>query len=139
MGASQSQPPSRHNSRHGSDSKQRQKAASVSSPMKPTLPVIVDRSPAPVAAMAPEPSSVPVPAVAVPIPIKKPVSLPNSGENSYIDQSKDVDFIHKLDDLELKEMNEEMDEKEVESKFGIVWVASDDFEEEQRNYQGSHL
>jgi hypothetical protein len=134
MGASQSsQPPSRHNSRHGTDSsKHKSKAASVSSTPKPPLPVIIDNVPSPIPPPI-EVRSVPIPAVAVPIPVKKkPVSLPTSGENSYIDQHKDVDFIHRLEKLELDKMEEEGegDEPEAESKFGIEWAPSDDFEED---------
>ena len=138
MGASQSsQPPSRHPSRHGSDNKHKQKAASVSAPMKPSLPVIIDKPDTP-ATRIPEPQSVPAPSIAVPIPIRKPVSLPASGENSYVDQHKDTDLLHRLEELDLKDVEEEeMDEKEVQSKFGIVWVASDDFEEDDKNLGGT--
>ena len=93
--------------------------------------------PPPIAAAA----SVPSPSVAVPIPgKKKPLSLPgSSGENSYIDQHKDADLLHRLEGMEVKdkqqeeeeEEEEEMDEKEVQSKFGIAWVASEDFEDER--------
>src|SRR5271168_5008908 len=98
MGASQSsQPPSRHNSRHGGGvvlpdntkgvPQHKQKAASISvaAPMKPPpLPIIID-NPAPKTPPT-EVLSVPVPAVAMPIPAKKkPMSLPASGEKSYLD------------------------------------------------------
>src|SRR5271170_164269 len=128
MGASQSsQPPSRHNSRHGhqTDNKHKQKAASISTPMKPNLPPINDI--ATPSASTPQQTtvppvlaaSVPPPSVAVPIPgKKKPLSLPgSSGENSYIDQHKDADLLHRLEGIEVKdteeEEEEEMDEKEV--------------------------
>jgi hypothetical protein len=141
MGASQSsQPPSRHNSRHGhqTDNKHKHKAASIST-MKPPLPPINDI--APPSASTPQqmtvPLAAPAPSVAVPIPgKKKPISLPgSSGENSYIDQHKDADLLHRLDQMVVKdtEEEEEMDEKEVQSKFGIAWVASDDFEDDGRH------
>lgn len=115
--------------------------------MKPQLPPISDIAtpsastpqqttvPSPIATAA----SVPSPSVAVPIPgKKKPLSLPgSSGENSYIDQHKDADLLHRLEGMEVKdtpeeeEEEEEMDEKEVQSKFGIAWVASEDFEDER--------
>ena len=142
MGASQSsQPPSRHNSRHGhqTDNKHKQKAASISTPMKPPLPPINDI--ATPSASTPQqttvPPAAPAPSVAVPIPgKKKSISLPgSSGENSYIDQHKDADLLHRLDQMVVKdtEEEEEMDEKEVQSKFGIAWVASDDFEDDGRH------
>jgi hypothetical protein len=155
MGASQSsQPPSRHNSsRHGTaDTKQhKQKAASISTPMKQQqqqqqppvspLPVIIDK-PAPPRRVITPPAvlqSVPAPAVAVPIPGKrKPVSLPTSKDNSYVDQHKDTDLLHRFGVIDVKEMEEEMDEKEVQSKFGIAWVASDDFDDEYRNLRGTY-
>ena len=152
MGASQSsQPPSRHNSsRHGTaDTKQhKQKAASISTPMRhqqqqqppaPALPAIID-NPAPARVTTPPvvPQSVPAPAVAVPIPGKKPVSLPTSKDNSYVDQHKDTDLLHRFEVIDVKEMEEEMDEKEVQSKFGIAWVASDDFDDEYRNLRGTN-
>jgi hypothetical protein len=127
MGASQSsQPPSRHNSRHGgppsSDrhgSQHKQpKAASISVSMKTPLPPIKDHPS--------EASSVPVPAVAVPIPVKKkPVSLPASEENSYVDQSREVDLIHRMDKMGI-EVEEDEDEDH-ETRFGIDW---DDFEDD---------
>jgi len=140
MGASQSsQPPSRHNSRHGTETKHKQKAASISStPMKPhqqpnqpPLPVIIDNPTPRVPTTPPVPQSVPAPAIALPIPVKKkPSSLPASKENSYIDQHKDADLLHRFDVNEVKDdMEEEMDETEVQSKFGIQWVKSDEFED----------
>ena len=98
--------------------------------MKPPLPVIIDNPPPPVTPPT-EIRSVPVPAVAVPIPVKKkPISLPASGDNSYVDQHKDTDLIHRFDKLDLTEMKEEVDELEGESKFGITWAPIDDFEED---------
>jgi hypothetical protein len=152
MGASQSsQPPSRHNSRHDKavspstdTSKHKQKAASVSSPLKPTLPVIIDSAPKPVipplavAASAPVDVVQPAPAVAMPIPVKKkPVSLPTSGENSYVDQNKDVELLHRLEELKMKELAEELNEEDVQSKFGIAWAASDEFDDDvDKHYRG---
>jgi len=157
MGASQSsQPPSRHNSRHGhqTDNKHKQKAASISTPMKPHLPPINDIA-TPSASSTPQQTTVPPvavaataiaasappPSVAVPIPgKKKALSLPgSSGENSYIDQHKDADLLHQLEEMDVKdgEEKEEMDEKEVKSKFGIAWVASDDFEDDGRHLRGT--
>ena len=79
----------------------------------------------------------PLPSVAVPIPGKRKArSIPgSSGENSYIDQHKDADLLHRLEDMQVKdtEEEEEMDEKEVQSKFGIAWVASDDFDDDARH------
>lgn len=138
MGASQSsQPPSRHNSRHGTDNtnKHKQKAGSVSStPMKqqqqqPTLPVIIDiPNPAPsrVPTTPPVPQSFPAPAVAVPIPVKKkPASLPTSKDNSYVDQHKDADLLHRFGEVDTKDDIEEMDETEVQSKFRFEWPFED--------------
>lgn len=157
MGASQSsQPPSRHNpSRHGTaDTKlqHKQKAASISTPMKqqqqqqqppaPPLPVIVDKPALPQRVRTPPAvlQSVPTPAMAVPIPGKrKPVSLPTSKDNSYVDQHKDTDLLHRFEVIDVKDMEEEMDEKEVQSKFGIAWVASDDFDDEDRNLRGTNV
>jgi len=84
------------------------------------------------------PVVVPLPSVAVPIPAKKKTrSVPgSSSDNSYVDQHKDADLLHRLEEMEAKdteEGEEEMDEKEVQSKFGIAWVASDDFEDEARH------
>ena len=74
-----------------------------------------------------------MPAAAVPIPVKKkPHSLPASGENSYVDQNKDVDLLHRLERLAMLE-KEEIDDPEVEAKFGIAWAASDDAIEEDVN------
>jgi hypothetical protein len=106
--------------------------------MKANLPIVIDNPPKPrdpPPPTAPAPQSVSVPAVAVPIPLKKkPVSLPASGDNSYVDQHKDTDFLHRLQKLESKDADEEeMDETEVESKFGIAWVASDEFEDDEKN------
>jgi hypothetical protein len=136
MGASQSsQPPSRHNSRHGDIKLHKQKAASISSPMKSSLPVIIDKPTKPSVAVKEVQS---VPAVAVPIPVKKkPTSLPVSGENSYVDQHRDVDLLHGLEKLKLQEMNE--DDPDAPSKFGIAWGAADFEEGEEdvdRNYRG---
>jgi hypothetical protein len=135
MGASQSSqpPPSRHNSRHGPDNKHKQKAASVSSPLKPNLPGV--DNPAPNRVVTPQPpvvQTMPTPAIAVPIPGAKKSISSASGENSYVDQHKDADLLHRMKDLDVKDMEEEMDEKEVESKFGIAWVASDEFEDDLR-------
>lgn len=74
-----------------------------------------------------------VPAVAVPIPVKnKPRSLPASGENSYVDQNKEVDLLHRLERLGIEE-KEEIDDPDVEAKFGIAWAASDDAIEDDAN------
>ena len=96
------------------------------------LPVIID-NPNPIPPPAPvEVRS--VPAVAVPIPVKnkKPRSLPASGENSYVDQNKDVDLLHRLERL-AREEKEEIDNPDVESKFGIAWTAVDDAIEDAVN------
>jgi hypothetical protein len=103
--------------------------------MKPPLPVIVDSPAPPSVKTPPVPKSVPAPAVAVPIPQKKkPASLPTSKENSYVDQHKDADLLHRFEGFEVKEMEEEMDETEVQSKFGIAWI--DEPEDEERNLRG---
>ena len=142
MGASQSsQPPSRHNStKHGQspqDSKHKQKAASVSTPMKQQhqqqspLSAIIDTPSHPPAPPVVEVRS--VPAVAVPIPVKKkPRSLPASGENSYVDQNKEVDLLHRLEKFG-EEEKEAIDDPDVEAKFGIAWAASDDAIEDDVN------
>src|SRR6202035_3289510 len=106
------------------------KAASVPTPMKPPLADIIDNA----SHLVTSPTgirSVPVTAVAAPISVKKKaLSLPTSGENSYVDQHKDTDLIHRFDKLDLAEMKEEGDELEGESKFGITWAPIDDFEED---------
>ena len=137
MGASHSyQPPSRHNSRQGSDSKQKQKQSNVLAPTKPPLPVIIDK-PASKSSATVEPQSVPAPAVALPIPLKKkPTSLPASGENSYIDRTKDGELLQRLEDLDVNETEEDIDGSEVQSKHGITLVASDDFEYDDKKLGG---
>ena len=56
--------------------------------------------------------------------------MPTSKDNSYVDQHKDADLLHRFDvtlnESEAHDM-EEMDEKEMQSKFGIEWVMSDEF------------
>lgn len=135
MGASQSSqpPPSRHNSRHGTDNKHKQKAASISSPLKPNSPVV--DNPVPNRVVTPQVTvtqTMPTPAIAVPIPGARKSVSSTSGENSYVDQHKDTDLLHRLGDLDVKDMEEEMDVKDVQSKFGIAWVASDEFEDDIR-------
>jgi hypothetical protein len=141
MGASQStQPP--HPSRpprtvHANEQPHKQhkaKAASVSTPMKtPAVPLspVIDKQPVATPA-AIVPMSVPTPAVAVPIPGRKRTggSLPTSKENSYVDQHKEADLLHRFDvthDAPEEKDVEELDETEVQSKFGITWVMSDEF------------
>lgn len=139
MGASQSSqpPPSRNHSRHGNvDNKHKQRASSVSAPMKTPLPPIAiekTESTAP-SIISDPPRSVPAPSIAVPIPVKKkPTSLPASGENSYIDNHRDADLLHKhIKELDVEDTEEEMDETEVRAKFGIAWVASDDFAADEK-------
>jgi hypothetical protein len=99
-------------------------------PQQSPLPVIIDHpNPTP----APPAEFRSVPATAVPIPVKKkPHSLPASGENSYVDQNKDVDLLHRIERLGMEE-KEEIDDPEVEAKFGIAWAASDDAIEEDVN------
>lgn len=102
----------------------------MKTPDIPVLPIIDTQPAATPAAIVP--MSVPSPAVAMPIPGRKRTggSLPTSKENSYVDQHKDADLLHRFDVThdhpEAGEM-EEMDETEVQSKFGIAWVASDEF------------
>jgi hypothetical protein len=105
--------------------------------MKSSLPVIIDK---PTKRSVPAKEVQSVPAVAVPIPVKKnPASLPVSGENSYVDQHRDVDLIHGLEKLKMQETNEEIDDPDAPSKFGIAWGAADFEEGEEdvdRNYRG---
>lgn len=140
MGASQSsQPPNPSRPTRtlpaNEHAKQRQKATSISTPMKtPPLPLspVIDKQPS-ATPTATVPMSVPTPAVAVPIPARRRTggSLPGSRENSYVDQHKDADLLHRFDvthdEPEAKDIQEEMDETEVQTKFGIVWVISDEF------------
>lgn len=105
----------------------------------PASPPIIINNPAPASSPAPPQvkTAATAPqsgAVAVPIPVKKPVSLSSSKHNSYVDQHKATD-LHLPEEMEVKEM-EVMDEMEVQSKFGITWVASDDFDDEERNQRG---
>jgi hypothetical protein len=68
----------------------------------------------------------------VPIPMRrKPASLPASGENSYTGEKRDINLPQRLDKLDTNEEDTESDDEE-QSKFGIAWVASDDFEDEER-------
>ena len=114
--------------------KHKAKAASISTPMKTApipIPPIIDKQPSATPAAA-VPMSVPAPAVAMPIPTRKRNggSLPTSRDNSYIDQHKDAELLHRFDVThDASEANdmEEMDEKEMQSKFGIEWVMSDEF------------
>jgi hypothetical protein len=104
--------------------------------MKPSLPVVID-NPGKSAVASKVVQS--VPAVAVPIPgKKKPTSLPASRENSYVDQHKDVELLHRLEELKLKEGHEEGEETDGQSKFGIAWGGSGDLEEEvqDKDYRG---
>jgi len=95
------------------------------------IPPVVDKQPGATPAAA-VPMSVPAPAVAMPIPTRKRNggSLPTSRDNSYIDQHKDAELLHRFDvthdGSEPNDM-EEMDEKEMQSKFGIEWAMSDEF------------
>jgi hypothetical protein len=97
---------------------------------QPTIPVVIDQPQSSTDAKVTEVQSVPLPAVAVPIPVRrKPASLPASGENSYIEDKRDPDLLQRFEKLEIKEEENESDEDNEQSKFGIAWVASDDFED----------
>jgi hypothetical protein len=102
----------------------------MKTPPVPLSPVIDKQPVATPAAVVP--MSVPTPAVAVPIPGRKRTggSLPTSKENSYVDQHKEADLLHRFDvahDAAEEKDVEELDETEVQSKFGITWVMSDEF------------
>jgi hypothetical protein len=137
MGASQSsQPPSRHNSRHGSESKQKQKQTNVPIPpvpSRPPVPIITDY---PGTKNAPEPLSSPTPAVALPIPVKKPSPISPPGDES-IEQNKHL--LRLTETADVAQTDGDMDETEFQSKFGITWVASDEFVDYEKKPGGMGL
>lgn len=107
--------------------------------MKPTtIPVVIEQPATTSKPAFTEVQSVPIPAVAMPIPMKKkPTSLPASGDNSFVEQNRDVDLTKRFDKMDLKEEDENEDDEETEqSTFGIAWIASDDFDDEGERPHG---
>jgi hypothetical protein len=143
MGASQSsQPPSRHNSsRHGQllpDNKlaPQKPLPEAASPMKAPTAVLVD---SPTVTTSPPPTAparpIAAPAVAVPIPPRKAsVSAANAATGCLgVAQDKDIDLSHRPEESGLEDNEaEEMDEDEMQTKFGITWFEKDEVEDDLR-------